>query len=94
MHLGWLHGLVWKKDSARSPTKVAPQPATNEEVFDSKTPAAVFVKIPKKQFSVSAGYGGRLKFDQDMCGDMWTICKGRTHKEIVACMSNPVKAKT
>ena len=88
---------VMKKDSARCPTKDVPQHASNEEVSDSRnqeaTPAPAFVKIGKKHFPVPATYGGRLKFDQEPCDDMLTICKSHTHKEIVACMSNPVKAK-
>ena len=86
-----------KKDSTRSPTKDAPQLASNEEVFDSKgkeaTLTSAFVKIKKKQFPVLVAYGGMLKSDQETCDDMRTICKSCTCKEIAACMSNPVKTK-
>ena len=86
-----------KKESARSPTKDAPPPTSNEEVSDSKdkeaTPAPAFIKIGKKQFPVVAGYGGRLKSDQETFDNVSTICKRHPHKEIVACMSNVMKAK-
>ena len=60
---------------------------------EDATPAPALVKIRRKHVPVLVGDGGRLKFDQEMCDDMWKICKNRMHKEIVACMSHPVKAK-
>ena len=42
---------------------------------------------------VFASYGGRLKSDQEACDDMWKICKNGTCKEIVACMSDSMRAK-
>ena len=72
-------------------------PPLMRRFFDNKekeaAPAPVFVKIGRKWFPVPACYGGRLAFDQETCSNMWTICKSRTHKEMVSCMSNPVKAK-
>ena len=69
---------LMKKDSARSPAKDVPQPASNEEVSDDKdkeaTPASALVKIGRKQFPVSGVYGGRLKCDQETCDNLWTIC--------------------
>ena len=67
-----------------------PNPPNKDE---DATPGPGFVKIRRKKFPVPAGYGGWLKSDQEMCDDMWTICENRTRKEIVACMSNPMKAK-
>ena len=46
-----------------------------------------------QQWSGLLYYGGRLNSDQETCDDMWTICKSCTRKEILACMSDPVKAK-
>ena len=80
----------------RSPTKNAPQSASNE-VSNSKDkeaiPATAFAIIGKKRFPVPTGYGGRLKLDQEKCDDMSAICKSRMREEIMACMSDPVKAK-
>ena len=59
--------IVMKKDSACSPAKDAPQPASLGEVSPTKdedaTPALVFVKVGRKQLQVPSCYGGRLKFD-------------------------------
>ena len=57
------------------------------------TPAAAFVNIGRKRFPVLASYSGRLTCNQETCYDMWKICKNTTRKEIVACMSDPLKAK-
>ena len=85
-----------KKDSARCPTKDAPQPASNKEVSDNKDneaiPTPVIVQTGMKRFLVPTGYGGRLKSNQEACDNVWTIRKSRT-KEIVECMPNLVKAK-
>ena len=42
---------------------------------------------------VPTGYGGMLKYDWETFDDMWTICKTRACKEIVACISNLVRTK-
>ena len=88
---------VVKKDSACSLAKDAPQPACIGEVSPNKdedeTPASVFVKIGRTVSPVPSGFGGRLKSDQGTCDDIWQICPKRTCKEILARMSDPMKAK-
>ena len=77
--------------------KDAPRTTSIAEVSPNKdedaTPAPVFVKIGRKRFPLSTGYGGRLKSDQEACDDMWQICKNCTYKEILVWMSDAVKAK-
>ena len=87
---------VMKKDSAHSPANNALQPTSFGEDSHNKdeeaTPVAVFVKVQRMRFQVFAGYGGRLKPDQEMCNDMWQICQKHTLKDTLACLSDLAKA--
>ena len=47
-------------------------------------PAPVFAKVGKKRFEVSAGYGGSMKADHEMCNDMWLVVGRCTLQELLA----------
>ena len=92
MHPSWLHGLPYSKGTVpAAPPRMHRNPPVLGGFLLTRMrmrPPPAFLKIGQKHFPVPASYGGRLKYDQEMCENMWHICKICTRKEILAGMSD------